>query len=430
MNNKNKTYEYPRASGDLTKRASESGDLPIVKLLKQSAVAALIALVLFFHLIGMRTVDQAGGLGLNAQWIHLAVAVAAVFAARFIIGLLHIEYAKRKGINTGQGSAKAMAQNTKRYNAVLLMLMLMAFALPFSFLSSRYLLDVLTLIFTYVILAYGLSLVVGMVGLLDLGFVAYYAIGAYTYALLAQYAGIGFWQALPLVMLVAACVSGVLGLIVLRLRGDYYAIVTLGFAEILRIVILNLVSITGGPNGMSGIARPTFFGIVFAPMDRVIFLYYVALAFVIVIYLVLKRIRALPLGRAFEAVREDERAAEALGIPLTRTKLAATMLAAAIGALAGAFFATRQGFISPESFTFTESALVLAIVVLGGAGHMLGLIVAALFLVGLPEVFRELQDYRMLAFGAGMVLIMILRPAGLFSRRAPSLFYEKPVKNA
>lgn len=411
-----------------------SGDLPIIKLLKESAVAALIALVLFFHLIGMRTIDQSGdqvsGLGLSPQWLSLAAAVAGVFVARFIIGLLQLERRKRLGKKAQTGQGAAPVQNTKRFNAVLLMLTLIAVALPFSFLSSRYLLDVSTLIFTYIILAYGLSLVVGMAGLLDLGFVAYYAIGAYAYALLASHAGLGFWQALPVVMLVAASIAGVLGLIVLRLRGDYYAIVTLGFAEILRILLINLAPITGGPNGISGIARPTFFGMTFVPQDRVVFLYYVALLFCVVLHAMLSRLRALPLGRAFEAVREDERAAEALGIPLTKTKLAATMLAASIGALAGAFFATRQGFISPESFTFTESALVLAIVVLGGAGHQLGLVLAALFLVGLPEVFRELQDYRMLAFGAGMVLIMVLRPAGLFSRRAPSLHYEKQSPHA
>lgn len=401
-------------------------------LLKEAGIAAFIALLLFFHLIGLRTVDQAAGLAISPQWLQLVLAVTAVFVGRILFGL--VTHGRQ-----GKGAATGIP-HYRRYNHILLVLLAFTVILPFTPLSSRYVLDVVTLILTYTILAYGLSLVVGMTGLLDLGFVAYYAIGAYSFALLAQKTGLSFWEALPVAMALAAALAGVLGLIVLRLRGDYYAVVTLGFAEIIRITLQNWVSFTGGPNGITGVPRPSlfglsfdrtpaegltsfheFFGLAFDPASRVMFLYYLALLFAVVLYFFLQRVRRLPLGRAFEAVREDERAAEALGIHLTRTKLAATMLAAALGALAGAFFAARQGFISPESFTFTESALVLAIVVLAGAGHSIGLIVAAVFLVGLPEIFRDLQDYRLIAFGAVLVLIMVMRPTGLFAAREPTI---------
>jgi branched-chain amino acid transport system permease protein len=303
--------------------------------------------------------------------------------------------------------------------------MALAVLLPFTPVSSRYVLDVLTLIFTYMVLGVGLNIVVGMTGLLDLGFVAFYAIGAYGSSLLALNFGLTFWQALPFSILFAAAIAFVIGLIVLRLRGDYLAIVTMGFAEIMRIVLLNWVSLTGGPNGLTGIPRPTFFGMSFdQPMDRVLYLYYLAILLFGVVAVLSWKIRKLPLGRAFEAVKEDELAAQAMGINLTRTKLSAYVLASCFGAVAGAFFAARQGFISPESFTFVESALVLAIVVLAGMGHPLGIMLAAGFLVGLPEVFRELQDYRLIAFGVGMVLIMIWRPNGLFAVRQPSVMLD------
>lgn len=414
----------------------------VFELLRQAGIAAFIALLLFFHLIGLRTVDQPNGLGVSPQWAQLAVAVGAVFIGRILFGLILLQ---RKAKLSASKPATMRQPSYRLYNRLVLALLAMTLIIPFTPFASRYVLDVITLILTYIILAYGLSIVVGMTGLLDLGFVAYYAIGAYSFALLATKIHLGFWLVLPIAMLMAAAIAGVLGLIVLRLRGDYYAVVTLGFAEILRLTVQNWVGFTGGPNGITGIPRPSlfglsfdrtpaegmasfhqFFGLEFDPITRVMFLYYLALGFAVLTYIVLVRLRRLPLGRAFEAVREDERAAEALGIHLTHTKLAATMLAAGIGALAGAFFAARQGFISPESFTFTESALVLAVVVLAGTGHPIGLILAALFLIGLPEIFRDLQDYRMIAFGAGMVLIMILRPAGLFSKREPTIKLNPP----
>jgi branched-chain amino acid transport system permease protein len=283
-----------------------------------------------------------------------------------------------------------------------------------------------------------LNIVVGLAGLLDLGYVAFYAVGAYSYALLAQYFGLSFWICLPLAGLLAAFWGILLGFPVLRLRGDYLAIVTLGFGEIIRLVLLNWVTLTGGPNGISGIARPTFFGLTFtvgggpgsfaeffglepSPTHRVVFLYYLILALALLTNWVTLRLRRQPLGRAWEAMREDEIACRSLGINITTTKLTAFALGAMFGGFAGAFFATRQAFISPESFTFIESAIILAIVVLGGLGSQLGVAIAALVLIGGFEVFRDLQEWRMLVFGGAMVLIMIWKPRGLVGSRTPTV---------
>jgi branched-chain amino acid transport system permease protein len=239
------------------------------------------------------------------------------------------------------------------------------------------------------------------------------------------------------------------GLPVLRLRGDYLAIVTLAFAEIVRVVLLNWTEVTNGPNGISDIPRPTFFGLPFGasgetfstffglrydPLHAIIFLYYVILGLVLVTILVTLRLRRLPVGRAWEAMREDEIACRSLGINTTVAKLTAFATGAMFGGFAGAFFATRQGFISPESFTFMESAIILAIVVLGGMGSQIGVVLAAIVMIGGFELMRNMewlqvvfgQDfdpslYRMLLFGIAMVGIMLWRPRGIISLREPSI---------
>jgi branched-chain amino acid transport system permease protein len=250
----------------------------------------------------------------------------------------------------------------------------------------------------------------------------------------------GFWICLPFAGLMAASAGVLLGFPVLRLRGDYLAIVTLGFGEMIRIILLNWYSLTKGPDGLGGIPRPSFFGhpftasppegvtsfnelfgLEFDSIHRVIFLYYIILAMAMVTNLFTLRIRKLPVGRAWEALREDEIACRSLGINPTNTKLTAFGIGAMFGGFAGSFFATRQSFISPESFTFIESAVILAIVVLGGMGSQIGVVFAAILLIGMPEIFRDLQQYRMLAFGAAMVLIMLWRPSGLLAHREPTI---------
>ena len=308
-------------------------------------------------------------------------------------------------------------------------------------------------ILIYIMLGWGLNIVVGLAGLLDLGYVAFYAVGAYSYALLAKTFGLSFWMLLPLAGILASFWGIILGFPVLRLRGDYLAIVTLAFGEIIRLILINWVDFSGGYAGISGIPRPTLFGIPFnasdegfaatfgleySPIHRTIFLYYVILALALLTAFVTTRLRRLPIGRAWEALREDEIACRSLGINTTNTKLTAFSTGAMFGGFAGSFFAARQGFISPESFTFMESAQILAIVVLGGMGSLWGVVIAAVALVGGFELMRELDflkvvfgqefdptQYRMLLFGAAMVGIMLWKPRGLVSTREPTAFLKE-----
>ena len=311
--------------------------------------------------------------------------------------------------------------------------------MPVLFYSNGYVLDLASLIATYTMLGFGLNIVVGLAGLLDLGYVAFYAVGAYSYALIAQHFGVSFWSCLPLAGILSAFAGLLLGFPVLRLRGDYLAIVTLGFGEIIRLILLNWQDLTGGPNGVFA-PHPSFFGLPFtaadngfaatfglaySPTHRVVFVYYLILAAALLTNWVTLRLRRLPIGRAWEALREDEIACRALGINTTNTKLTAFAMGAMFGGFAGAFFAARMGFISPESFTFSESAFVLSIVVLGGMGSQLGVAVAATAMLGGFELFREFEQYRMLVFGAAMVAVMIYRPRGLISTRTPSVFLHE-----
>ena len=310
--------------------------------------------------------------------------------------------------------------------------LLLAALLALPFVASRSVVDLATLTLIYVILGLGLNVQVGLAGLLDLGFVGFYAIGAYGYALLNQYLGLSFWQALPLAGLLAAGFGFLLGFPVLRLRGDYLAIVTLGFGEVIRILLNNLTTWTGGPNGISGIPKPTLFGLEFARKaeegsqtfhqyfgikyvadHKVIFLYLMAVLLTLFTLFVINRLLRMPLGRAWEALREDEIACRSLGLNPTVIKLSAFAIGAAFAGFAGSFFAARQGFISPESFTFIESAIILAIVVLGGMGSQAGIILAAIIMTVLPEVAREFNEYRMMMFGLLMVVMMLWRPQGL-----------------
>jgi branched-chain amino acid transport system permease protein len=313
-------------------------------------------------------------------------------------------------------------------------------------------------ILIYVMLGWGLNIVVGLAGLLDLGYVAFYAVGAYSYALLATTFGLSFWICLPLAGILAALWGMILGFPVLRLRGDYLAIVTLAFGEIIRLILINWVAFSGGYAGIASIPRITFFGlslrdepgnfadffhIDYSPIHVKIFLYYLILCLAFLTNFVTLRLRRLPIGRAWEALREDEIACRSLGINTRNTKLTAFALGAFFGGMAGSFFAVRQGFISPESFTFNESATVLAIVVLGGMGSQIGVALAAAALIGGFEILRELDwmrqlmamvfgipdfdpaQYRGLLFGLAMVVMMVFRPRGFVSTRSPSIFLKE-----
>jgi branched-chain amino acid transport system permease protein len=436
----------------------------IVARIKDAFLTAAVAAVLALPLAGVRTGDGMDGLTVEWRLQDVAVAAVVVFLGRLLLGFWW-DRRKHDGATgpvagnfssgspspaSGEEALRAASGNifqrlsSLNLNKVAVVLLIAVFLFPFMPFASRYALDVSIMVLTYIMMAWGLNITVGYAGLLDLGYAGFYALGAYGYALLVQEAGFGFWTALPISGLIAVVAALLLGVPVLRLRGDYFAVVTLGFGEIVRLVLINWTNLTNGPNGISGIPRPQlfnlefartageghvpfheFFGISFEPMQRVVFLYYIILCLALVVGVVALRLRKLPVGRAWEAFREDEIACASLGINRWWIKLAAYSLGALVAGLAGAFFATRQGFISPESFTFTESATILAIAVLGGMGHPLGIVFAAAFIIGLPELFRELEQYRMIAFGAGMVLVMIWRPGGLTAERTPSVLLEK-----
>ncbi|MFL6713175.1 MAG: high-affinity branched-chain amino acid ABC transporter permease LivM [Sulfurifustis sp.] len=401
---------------------------------KDAAFTAAVAAILAFPMIGFQAVDEPQGLRIATRFDWAAMVVVAVFVLRLLWRSLPAPRAPAPLL----GVARTTLQ---RFVPVLVWLGLgFAIALPFLPFSSRYVIDVATTVLIYVMLGWGLNIVVGLAGLLDFGYVAFYAVGAYSYALLALGFGWSFWECLPFAGLMAAAAGLLLGFPVLRLRGDYLAIVTLGFGEIIRIILLNWTSFTGGPNGIAGIPRPSFFGAPFTPdppegtvafhqllgldysgSQRVVFLYFVILALALITNLFTLRIRKLPVGRAWEALRENEIACRALGINPRNTKLTAFSIGAMFGGFAGAFFATRQGFISPESFTFTESFTIVAIVILGGMGSQIGVVLAAVILTLLPEIGREFAQFRMIMVGAAMVLIMVWRPRGLLAWREPTL---------
>ncbi|WP_207457795.1 high-affinity branched-chain amino acid ABC transporter permease LivM [Azospirillum sp. SYSU D00513] len=465
-------------------------------ILREAALTAFVALLLTVPLVGLRSVDQPTGLGLDTRFDQVAAVTLLVFLGRLGLGLIRegralvvlvlsllaaaagffIELpseelrvlliaggavlAIRAALTlVTNRSTLSQAERDKRMDRVAAKVqhasrwlapigILFAVAFPMMPFADRQLIDIGILLLTYIMLGWGLNIVVGLAGLLDLGYVAFYAVGAYSYALLAHYFGFSFWLCLPLAGLLAAFSGVLLGFPVLRLRGDYFAIVTLGFGEIIRIVLINWYDFTGGPNGISGIPRPTFFGIAdfsrngadglpsfaemfgleFSTVHRIIFLYYLILVLALLVSLFTLRVRKLAIGRAWEALREDDIACASLGINRTNMKLAAFAIAAMFGGFAGSFFATRQGFISPESFTFIESAIILAIVVLGGMGSQLGVVVATFLVIGLPEFFRELEQYRMVAFGLGMVLIMLWRPRGLLAHRDPTILLHGRAK--
>jgi branched-chain amino acid transport system permease protein len=483
-------------AADIAQRA----ELDFAGILKRAAVAGLVTFLLTIGIVGFETVSSTGQLRLHTRFEAVAFAVAAVFVSYVCFEFLR---ARRPMIPLVVGAVAALVlliplvtgdpdlqwmlpfeAETLDWAALVVPLLLVgralqlataararatgrqppavfgrigvafrrltpligaallgfAIVLPFLPFADRRLIDICTLVLTYIMLGWGLNIVVGLAGLLDLGYVAFYAVGAYSYALLSTTFGLSFWVCLPLAGALAALFGILLGFPVLRLRGDYLAIVTLGFGEMIRIVLINWWWFTGGPNGINNVERPSFFGLPFernppegtqsfhsffgldySPNQRVFFLYLLILGCALITNFFTLRIRKLPLGRAWEALREDETACRALGINPTNTKLTAFAFGAMFAGFAGSFFAARQGFVSPESFVFIESAVILAIVVLGGLGSQVGIVLSAIVLIGIPEFFRELKDYRMLAFGLGMVLIMIWRPGGLMGRRDPTI---------
>ena len=300
-------------------------------------------------------------------------------------------------------------------------IILLAVAFCYPFFTGRYAQDVATNVLIYICLGLGLNVVVGLAGMLDLGYIAFYGVGAYTYALLNIHYGMSFWICLPIAATLALLAGCFIGYPTLRMRGDYLAIVTLGFGEIVRILLNNWMSLTNGPNGILGIDAPSIyipsfengFSLEVLVLKKLHYLYYVALFLAIITVISVRHLNYSRIGRAWESIREDETAAELMGVNTFKLKLLAYAMGALFAGMAGAFFCARMRFVSPESFTFLESAMVLSMVVLGGMGSIPGIILGAAALIVLPEVFREFETYRMLVFGLSMVVMMLFRPAGL-----------------
>nr|WP_312835090.1 high-affinity branched-chain amino acid ABC transporter permease LivM [Comamonas sp.] len=392
---------------------------------KNAIISAVLAALVVMPIFGLHLERKGGQNYIEPHWNLVIWGFVIVLVLQLIKPLL--------GKHMARVQAPRLPEVSARMRMTLLWLVIVA-AIAWPFFSGRNAVDIATLALIYVMLGLGLNIVVGFAGLLDLGFVGFYAVGAYTYALLFHWAGWSFWEALPLSGAAAALFGFLLGFPVLRLRGDYLAIVTLGFGEIIRLLLVNLVDVTGGPDGISGIPKPTLFGfeltrtasqegaqtlqqlmgIEFNTMHMVIFLYLLALCLALVTLWISNRLIRMPIGRAWEALREDEVACRSLGMNPTKIKLSAFTLGAMFAGFGGAFFAARQGIVSPESFSFIESALILAIVVLGGMGSQIGVVVAAILITVLPELAREFSEYRMLIFGLVMILMMVWRPQGLF----------------
>lgn len=295
----------------------------------------------------------------------------------------------------------------------------------FPFVFSMYQTNIMITALTYVILGLGLNIVIGLAGLLDLGYVAFYAVGAYSYALLNYHWGLGFWAALPIGGVLAALFGILLGFPVLRLRGDYLAIVTLGFGEIIRLILENWNEFSFGPSGIANIPRPGFFGIDLNLGQSITYLYFLMIGLTIFTIFVVNRLQASRIGRAWIALREDEIACQAMGVDKTKTKLTAFALGATWAGMGGVMFAAKTTFINPASFTIWESVIILCVVVLGGMGSIIGVILGAGFLILIPEYLRAFSEYRMLIFGAILVTMMVFRPGGLISKTRSPYKFEK-----
>ena len=445
-------------------KPAAAASFDIVAAAKDAGWLALLTLGLSIPILALRSEqDMSNRLVLSLRPWWVVVACVAIFFLRFF-WMMAAARPRAERVRPVAGaapskSAKAIARYSSAVGlAALVLFPFISLALAGAGGSLKWINNYGVQILIYVMLGWGLNIVVGLAGLLDLGYVAFYAVGSYAYALLSTKYGLSFWICLPLAGILAAFWGVILGFPVLRLRGDYLAIVTLAFGEIIRIILINWVDFSNGYAGITSIPRVTFFGLPFddepgsfadvfgieyLPIHRTIFLFYLILALALLTNFITLRLRRLPVGRAWEALREDEIACRSLGINTTSTKLTAFALGALFGGFAGSFFSVRQGFVSPESFTFVESATILAIVVLGGMGSQFGVAIAAVLMIGGTEILREMQwlkdfmnyafgvtdfdpaQYRMLLFGMAMVFMMIWKPRGIIATREPSIFLKE-----
>jgi branched-chain amino acid transport system permease protein len=381
---------------------------------KKSLIISLWFMLLTFPIMVIRvnTIEKI----VEWRWRNMAIIGIGAFLISFVWRwLLGRKERGRKLAETGNTEIRAISRDLltepRIYRPLLAAAAMLAIAFPFLF--SSYQTNIMTTALIYVMLGLGLNIVVGLAGLLDLGYVAFYAVGAYSYALLSHHFGLGFWVILPVGALLGALFGILLGFPVLRLRGDYLAIVTLGFGEIIRLILENWNAFSFGPSGIANIPRPGFFGISLTLSEATIYLYFLMIGLCLFTIFVVNRLQDSRIGRAWIALREDEVACQAMGIDKTKTKLTAFALGATWAGMVGVIFAAKTTFINPASFTFMESAMILSIVVLGGMGSIIGVIVGAFLLILTPEYLRAFANYRMILFGTTMVLMMIFRPQGI-----------------
>lgn len=385
------------------------------KRLIRSLLIGIWFMVLVFPIVGIKIIKR------QPEFFYDRVLVIGIIT--FVLAVLwswYFEVYKERGSSGGffskiGGRFSALSEKVTHDKSTALKLILVLF-IAFMILplfTSMYQTTVYSLAFLYVMLALGLNIVVGIAGQLVLGYAAFYAVGAYTYALLYQYWGLGFWVCLPIAGFITVIAGLLLAFPVLRLRGDYLAIVTLGFGEIVRLLLINWAGFTGGNQGISNIPRPGLFGIELSPEASTVYVYYLCLFAAVITIVIVARLINSRVGLALQALREDEIASEAMGIDLRKVKLAAFALGSCWAGFAGVLFAARNSYINPTSFTFMESAMILSMVVLGGMGSIVGVTLAALVLALMPEYLRAFSEYRMLIFGLLMVTMMIFRPQGI-----------------
>ncbi len=400
------------------------------KRLIRSALISIWFMILVFPIVGIRIIKRA------PEFFYDRVLV--IGAITFVLAVLwswYFEVYKDRDLSKGissQVSRKISALSEKITNdkntALKLILVLFIVFMILPVFTSMYQTTVYSLAFLYVMLALGLNIVVGIAGQLVLGYAAFYAVGAYTYALLNQYLGLGFWTCLPIAGFITVIAGLLLAFPVLRLRGDYLAIVTLGFGEIVRLLLINWANFTGGNRGIANIPRPGLFGLELSPEASTIYIYYLCLFAAIITIIIVARLINSRVGLALQALREDEIASEAMGIDLRKIKLSAFALGSCWAGFAGVLFAARNSYINPTSFTFMDSAMILSMVVLGGMGSIVGVALAALVLTLLPEYLRAFSEYRMLIFGLLMVTMMVFRPQGIIPP-AKRKYYPTALQN-
>ena len=395
------------------------------KEIKLSFIIALWFMVLTFPImvIKVNTIKNI----VIFRWTNLLwVGIVCFFASLIWNYLLRIKEEKKKSDTKDDiPIVHRLLQNEKFKIPFLVAIGLFALIYPFVF--SMYQTSIVISALVYVMLGLGLNIVVGLAGLLDLGYVAFYAVGAYAYALLNLHFGLSFWVVLPISAILGAIFGTLLGYPVLRLRGDYLAIVTLGFGEIIRIVLENWDDFSNGPRGIGNIPAPSFFGHQFGQHASVIYIYFIVIGLVLMTIFFVNRLENSKIGRAWIALRDDEIACQAMGIDKFKTKLTAFTLGATWAAIGGVVFAAKTSFINPMSFTIWESITILCVVVIGGMGSAIGVIAGALVQILLPEYLRAVAEYRMLVFGALQVIVMVFKPEGLI-RSVRKIYKFKKVK--